>query len=345
MIQINNLTKTYIQHDGTRTDVLRGITCTIERGEVVSIIGPSGTGKSTLLRCINGIEQPTSGEVVCQGRMGMVFQNFNLFERLTVLQNVTVGPIRLLGMSREEAEKQGMELLRTVGMADKANVYPDSLSGGQKQRVAIARSLSMKPDCILFDEPTSALDPTMVCEVLSVMKKLAQQGMTMLIVTHEMNFARDVSTRVLYLDEGVIKEDGTPEQVFDNPQNESTHNFLNHISQMHYTLDETNSIPELYDEISIFCMQHSIQERQFFVELLLEEILAENIPNCRPADIQLLYNPGEHTLQLEMMIHGMKQRLSDIVNPYSNQIITNMATDISEDINTDGLRLSLRVVP
>ena len=341
MLQINNLTKTYAQHDGTRTDVLRGISCNIDRGEVVSIIGPSGTGKSTLLRCIIGIEKPTSGEVLCQARMGMVFQNFNLFERLTVLQNVTVGPIRLLGISREEAEKRGMELLRTVGMADKANVYPDSLSGGQKQRAAIARCLSMNPDCILFDEPTSALDPTMVCEVLSVMRQLAKRGMTMLIVTHEMNFARDVSTRVIFLDDGVIKEDGTPEQVFNNPQNTATQNFLQHVSKMEFTLDDTHTVHDLHDEITQFCIQHTIEERQFFIELILEEILMENAAEYRPADIQMLYHPVEHNLQLDIVLHGMTKHLTDVFHPYSAQIINNFTAGLKDEITADGLHVSL----
>lgn len=246
MITIKNLSKTYKMPDGSQLEVLKNIDCHIAKGDVISIIGPSGTGKSTFLRCLNGIDPATSGEIIFGGmnildkktklnkvrqKMGMVFQSFNLFDHMTVLENVSFGPIRILGMNKTEADEKSRELLRMVGLEDKADVMPRNLSGGQKQRVAIARSLSMNPDCILFDEPTSALDPTMVGEVLHVIRQLAQQGMTMLIVTHEMNFARDVSTRVLFMCEGGIYEEGTPEQIFSNPQKTATRNFIGSIRQ------------------------------------------------------------------------------------------------------------------
>lgn len=236
MIEVKNLEKSF-----GKNHVLRGINETINEGEVVCIIGPSGSGKSTFLRCLNLLEQPTSGEVILDGekinapdrdidkireKLGMVFQNFNLFPHMSVLDNITMAPIKVKGQARGEAEEEARCLLDVVGLLDKAEAYPSSLSGGQKQRVAIARALAMKPEIMLFDEPTSALDPEMVGEVLAVMKQLAEDGMTMVIVTHEMGFAREVADRVLFIDGGVILEQGTPEEIFGNPQNERTQTFL-----------------------------------------------------------------------------------------------------------------------
>ena len=236
MIEVKNLEKSF-----GKNHVLRGINETINEGDVVCIIGPSGSGKSTFLRCLNLLEQPTSGEVILDGekinapdrdidkireKLGMVFQNFNLFPHMSVLDNITMAPIKVKGQARGEAEAEARRLLDVVGLLDKAEAYPSSLSGGQKQRVAIARALAMKPEIMLFDEPTSALDPEMVGEVLAVMKQLAEDGMTMVIVTHEMGFAREVADRVLFIDGGVILEQGTPEEIFGNPQNERTQTFL-----------------------------------------------------------------------------------------------------------------------
>ncbi len=236
MIRISNLRKNF-----GSLEVLRGVNLHVKPGEVVVIIGPSGSGKSTLLRCINVLEEITSGTVVVDGfdvtdrntdvnyvraETGMVFQLFNLFPHMTVLHNVTLGPIKVRKMDRKKAEKLGMELLEKVGLKDKAHVYPDNISGGQKQRVAIARSLALKPKCILFDEPTSALDPELIGEVLDVMKDLAREGMTMIVVTHEMNFARDVADRVIFMDEGLIVEENSPAELFSNPQHQRTKSFL-----------------------------------------------------------------------------------------------------------------------
>ncbi len=231
-------------YTGGTVKALNGVNCEIKSGEVVVIIGPSGCGKSTFLRSLNSLEIPTSGEIyfedVCvtdpktninthRQKMGMVFQQFNLFNNLNILDNITLAPVKVLKMSRADAEKRARELLERVGLADKAEAYPQQLSGGQKQRIAIVRSLAMNPDVILFDEPTSALDPEMVGEVLDVMKELAAEGMTMIVVTHEMGFAREVASRVLFMDEGKISEDGTPEEVFDNPKNERLKAFLGKI--------------------------------------------------------------------------------------------------------------------
>ena len=227
-----------------KVQVLDHIDATIRQGEVVAIIGPSGSGKSTFLRSLNLLEMPTGGEILFEGKaitdpksdinmyrqkIGMVFQHFNLFANKTILDNMTLAPIKVLNKSKEEAEKEAMELLARVGLAEKANAYPAQLSGGQKQRIAIVRSLCMHPDVMLFDEPTSALDPEMVGEVLSVMRDLAHEGMTMVIVTHEMGFAREVASRVLFVDEGKIKEENTPEEFFDHPKNERLKEFLSKV--------------------------------------------------------------------------------------------------------------------
>lgn len=238
-ISVQNLVKKY----GNNT-VLNDISISIKEGDVVCIIGPSGSGKSTFLRCLNRLEEPTSGDIIIDGahlmdkttninqvrqHIGMVFQHFNLFPHLSVLENIMLAPMDLKGSPKKEAEEQATKLLETVGLADKKNMYPDNLSGGQKQRVAIARALAMNPDIMLFDEPTSALDPEMVGDVLNVMKKLAKQGMTMVIVTHEMGFAKEVANRVMFIDGGNFLEDGTPEQVFNNPQHERTKDFLDKV--------------------------------------------------------------------------------------------------------------------
>ena len=239
MIHVSNLHKSF-----GKNDVLKGIDEHIEKGEVVVVIGPSGSGKSTFLRCLNLLEEPTSGKIVFEGnditdkkvdinkireKMGMVFQQFNLFPHKTVLQNLTIAPIKVKGLSKSEAEKKAMGLLDRVGLSNKATAYPSSLSGGQKQRIAIARALAMEPDVMLFDEPTSALDPEMVGEVLSVMKDLAKEGMTMVVVTHEMGFAREVGDRILFMDNGNIVEQGTPDEIFSNPKNPRTIDFLSKV--------------------------------------------------------------------------------------------------------------------
>ena len=239
MIQVKDLHKSF-----GKNNVLNGISTDIKKGEVVVVIGPSGSGKSTFLRSLNLLEQPTSGSIIFDGdeitdpktnidlhrqKMGMVFQHFNLFPHKTIRENITLAPVTLKKMTKEEADKRADELLERVGLADKANAYPEQLSGGQKQRIAIVRSLAMDPEVMLFDEPTSALDPEMVGEVLDLMKQLAREGMTMVVVTHERGFAREVGTRVVFIDEGKIKEQAEPEEFFSNPKDERLKEFLSKI--------------------------------------------------------------------------------------------------------------------
>ena len=239
MIEVKNLHKSF-----NGNEVLKGINENIEEGEVVVVIGPSGSGKSTFLRCLNLLEKPDSGEIWVDNqqinvsgvnknqvrqKMGMVFQHFNLFPHLTVKKNITLAPVKLKKFTKDEADKKANELLKIVGLEEKANAFPKSLSGGQQQRIAIARALAMEPEIMLFDEPTSALDPEMVGEVLEVMKNLAKSGMTMVVVTHEMGFAREVASRILFMDEGQILERGTPEEIFENPKNDRTKEFLSKV--------------------------------------------------------------------------------------------------------------------
>ena len=241
LIHVEGLKKYYL---GGKVKALDGIDCDIHQGEVLVIIGPSGSGKSTFLRSLNLLEIPTGGKIVFDGqditdpkmninlhrrKMGMVFQHFNLFPNMTVLKNMTIAPVQILKKSKQDAEKKAMELLERVGLAERANSYPSQLSGGQKQRVAIVRALCMEPEVMLFDEPTSALDPEMVGEVLDVMKELAREGMTMAVVTHEMGFAREVASRVIFMDEGKILEEGKPNEIFENPQNPRTKDFLSKV--------------------------------------------------------------------------------------------------------------------
>ena len=236
MIEVKDLRKSFGD-----LNVLNGVSVNIKKGEKVVVIGPSGSGKSTFLRCLNKLEEPTDGKEIFEGfditdkktdidkhrqKMGMVFQHFNLFPHLTVMQNITLAPVTLKLKTKEEATEIALDLLNKVGLVDKANVYPSTLSGGQKQRIAIVRALAMNPDVMLFDEPTSALDPEMVGEVLNVMKQLAEDGMTMVCVTHEMGFAREVADRVIFMYDGIILEEGTPQEIFGNPKNERTKQFL-----------------------------------------------------------------------------------------------------------------------
>lgn len=313
MIKVERLSKTFGD-----TAVIKDISIEIQKGEVIAIIGPSGTGKSTFLRCLNLLETPSGGSIFIDGadilgkktdvpqirrKMNMVFQSFNLFNHLTVLENLTISPVKLKGMARKDAERKSMELLRLVGLAEKADSFPDELSGGQKQRVAIARCMAMEPEVILFDEPTSALDPTMVSEVLSVIRRLAEDGMTMAIVTHEMDFARDVASRVIYMDDGGIYEEGTPEEIFENPRREKTRAFIHRIRSLRWTINSPDyDLYAMNAEIEAFCEKHILPKKtRHSLILLVEELLQVHAPvlGIRPLDVTIAFS--EKTEKLEMV--------------------------------------------
>ena len=355
MIQIIHLSKTFTNPDGTVISPLKDVNCTIEKGEVISIIGPSGTGKSTLLRAINMLEPPTSGQIIVDGKdvtagaypldklrmkMGMVFQSFNLFEHKTVLENIIYAPMKLLKRSREEAVEEAMELLKKVGMAQKADVYPSSLSGGQKQRVAIARSLAMHPEVILFDEPTSALDPTMVGEVLSVIRQLAKEGMTMLIVTHEMRFARDVSTRIFFMNEGVIYEDGTPEQIFSHPVRSATKAFVNRIQKLVYEIDSNAfDFLQIRTGINRFCIKYNLAEKADVAYEIVKEMLFGLLPDLRPLTLRLTHAELSGETALDFMAEGLKE--SPLPDGNALASIRAKAKGIVEEPTVRGFRIKV----
>jgi len=300
--------------------ILQNVNVDIEKGEVVSIIGPSGTGKSTFLRAINFLDPPTDGEVFFDGekftkknmdairrKMGMVFQSFGLFSHLDVMGNLTAGPVKLLGTPKKEAEEKAAELLGAVGLTERARFFPRQLSGGQKQRVAIARCLAMSPDVILFDEPTSALDPTMVSEVMAVIRSLAKSGMTMLVVTHEMDFARDVSSRVLYMDEGGIYEEGSPEDIFNNPKKPKTQAFIYNIRSFNYEAKSRDfDYVEMLGGVDNFCFRHAIEKKIANKLRLLSEELLINIvtPKYGACSLNLRFSEKLGTYELSVSYAG-----------------------------------------
>ena len=305
IIEVKHLRKEY-----SNVVPLKDVNAYVDKGEVISIIGPSGTGKSTFLRCLNRLETPTSGQILVDGidmcdpntdldamrrKMGMVFQSFNLFEHLLVAENIMLGPTRLLGMGKQQAYERALELLAQVGLKDKALNYPRELSGGQKQRVAIARGLAMNPDILLFDEPTSALDPTMVSEVLSVMKNLASQGLTMLVVTHEMRFARDASTRVFYMDRGELWEAGPPEQIFDHPKREETYEFIFRVRSWEWEIRDLDyDYAAMEASLRTFCSRQFLGRRitnecQLVMEELSSHVLVPAARSLGMSDPQVRY--------------------------------------------------------
>lgn len=358
MIDIQNLTLCF----GSDC-VLDDVSASIGEGEVVSVIGPSGSGKSTLLRCINRLEQPDSGRILIDGedilapgaevprirrKTGMVFQSFNLFDHLTVLDNLTIGPVRILKQARQDAEARGCELLRMVGLAEKALSLPRELSGGQKQRVAIARCLSMQPKVMLFDEPTSALDPTMVSEVLAVIRRLTREGMTMLIVTHELSFARDVSSRIFYMDERGIYESGPPDQIMRAPQKEKTRVFINRLRSFHYRIENRD-----YDgfamnaEIETFCEKHFFSRRMtHHIQLAIEEALSLYFAHADPGEITLMlsYSETAGTVQIQFddqRAPGAFLEASEAQDDLALTILKGIVHDIVWEQTAEGNRITM----
>ena len=353
MIRIEHLRKEY-----PNVTPLKDVNVTVNQGDVISIIGPSGTGKSTLIRCINMLETPTSGKIWVDGecitdkkcninkvrqKMGMVFQSFNLFNHMTVIENVMAAPRHLRGKSKQAAYDKGIELLRTVGLADKAFNYPDELSGGQKQRVAIARALAMEPEIILLDEPTSALDPTMVGEVQTVIKDLAKRGLTLMIVTHEMRFAREIANRVFYMDEGGVYEDGTPEEIFDNPKREKTIRFIKHLKVFETIITSKNfdfigfntSLEEFGRKNQL--VQTSILRAQSVFEELGVQCLIPKLENEFKLCVAFEYSAETQTLSMSMKYDGDRFDLRDTPNVISLAIAEAASESIGyTEIDEDG---------
>lgn len=329
MIRIEHLRKEY-----PTAVPLKDVNVEIHKGDVVSVIGPSGTGKSTLIRCINLLDKPTSGKIFIDGeeitakgsdvarirrKMGMVFQHFNLFPHMTVIENIMAAPMDLLGKSKQETYEKGIDLLRKVGLADKAMNYPDVMSGGQKQRVAIARTLAMEPEIILFDEPTSALDPTMIGEVQAVIRDLAKQGITMIIVTHEMKFAREICNRVFYMDQGGIYEDGTPEQIFDNPQKERTRQFIRHLKVLEYPITSKDfDFIGFNTQIEEFGRKNRISQRTIYnIQAYIEEMCVQII-------LPQMKAPFEALVTIE---YSEEKDNADVVVRYSGESFDPLQTD------------------
>ena len=349
VISISHLKKSF-----GALEVLRDISVDVHHGEVISIIGPSGTGKSTFLRCLNLLEQPTGGSIVVDGedilakgypvnrlrqKMGMVFQSFNLFEHKTVLENVIFAPCQLRRMPEEEARREGLALLRKVGLAEKADVYPSSLSGGQKQRVAIARALAMKPDVILFDEPTSALDPTMVGEVLSVIRQLAKEGMTMLIVTHEMKFAHDVSTRIFFMYDGYIHEDGSPRQIFESPVHSATKAFIQRIRKEVFEIDGPDfDFLGMHSAVSAFCHKYGIPEKEEKAQQLIGKMLDGAMAPYRPITVRITHSEQSLVTALDFMVEKMT---ATPLNDAHRSELSGQCRQVIEEETKRGFRVKL----
>ena len=361
MIEIKHLRKEY-----PNAVPLKDVNVTINDGDIISVIGPSGTGKSTLIRCLNLLDQPTSGQIIVDGtditakncdiravrkKMGMVFQSFNLFGHRTVIENVMDSPVDLLGKSRQEAYDKAMALLKMVGMEGRAFNYPDMLSGGQKQRVAIARTLSMDPDIILFDEPTSALDPTMIGEVQSVIRKLAETGKTMIIVTHEMKFAREICNRVFYMDDGGIYEDGTPEQIFDSPQRERTRRFIYQLKTKEIFITPQDDSPvRCLGELNAYLIKNEVPTKmRYCVESIFEELCLQILkPELSEPQIAFIleYDDKKRKTHIKVLYNGKsfdpRESENDIALSIlrANAVIEDHA-DVEEGLYTNEVTLTV----
>lgn len=353
MIVVRHLAKTY----DNGLQVLHDVQAEIKRGEVISIIGPSGTGKSTFLRCLNQLETPTSGVIEIDGenvldknadlsrirqKMGMVFQSFNLFNGKTIIENVMLAPMKLRGKSYEEARTQALSLLDMVGLRSKANQYPDQLSGGQKQRVAIARSLAMEPEILLFDEPTSALDPSMVSEVLAVIRSLAQKGMTMLVVTHEMRFAKDVSSRIFFMDEGVIYEEGSPAQIFEHPEKKNTRIFINRIRECRHHLSDDNDFYGMMGRFEDFCRRNSLARKTSDnIYHIIEELL---LLTGSQVGTEIALSYSEQTSQVEILFEHLPSLAPDLLDQDDNMISAAIIRNCAEDVQVgdDSIKVSVK---
>ena len=355
IIEVSHLRKEY-----PNATPLKDVNATVDTGEVISIIGPSGTGKSTFLRCLNRMETPTSGQILVDGqdvcapdvdlpalrrKMGMVFQSFNLFNHMLVAENVMYGPTRLLGVPKQEAYEEACRLLERVGLRERALAWPSELSGGQKQRVAIARALAMHPQILLFDEPTSALDPTMVSEVLQVMRDLAQEGLTMLVVTHEMRFARDVSSRVFYMDQGEVWEQGTPKQIFEEPQRSRTRDFIFRVRSWEWHIDR---IPfdwqSMLGSVESFCIRQVMGARSLNeCVMLVEELVAHRLVPAAERlgvdapDVRLTLSAGEGGERMSLAVDyerlcGEGDPLAQSGGSISDSLVGSIATRVDEGV-------------
>ena len=357
MFKVEHLSKTFTEKDGTLTTVLKDVNCEIHKGDIISIVGPSGTGKSTFLRMLNMLDTPSGGRILFEGeditakgypldklrrKVGMVFQQFNHFPHMTVLENVKFAPVKLLGISDADATAEAMALLRKVGMAEKADAMPSSLSGGQQQRVEIARCLAMKPEAILFDEPTSALDPSMVAEVLSVMRQLASEKMTMLIVTHKMKFARDVSTRIFFMNEGVIYEEGSPAQIFDNPVHSATKAFVQGIKKLKFDIGSDDfDFYDMNSQIASFSTKYGFSDKLDGLLHVTEEMSQVVLQSYRPLRVVVSYTEMTGDVAAAFMIKDLHE--SPLLNPDVDEIAMAVVRGMSREVIEEPTSLGFRV--
>jgi len=353
LLKVEHLRKEY-----ENVTPLGDVNCEIERGDVISVIGPSGTGKSTLINCFNRLEEPTSGKIWFDGelitgkgadlsklrrRMGMVFQSFNLFPHLTCAENIMLAPVELLHRPKQMAYDRAIELLDSVGLREKAESYPDELSGGQKQRVAIVRALAMDPEMILFDEPTSALDPTMVGEVLAVIRELAAKKMTMVIVTHEMKFAHDVSTRVFYMDEGTVYEEGTPDEIFGNPKREKTRQFINRLKVLRCRIEPDKfDFADMNRKINEYARHHMIPADTLvrlyrLSEELCVQLILPKIDKKTAIDFSFEYNSDTRSVNMAVRYGGIRFNPLEHGDEISLAIVRSSATDIDYTYNGENV--------